>query len=91
MFEGGAAFVCEQSQAEKRPCKFKINKVILQQPIDREQAARLLAKGKTDLLREFISAKSGRPFAAYLVMDETGKVGFDFPPREDETTKSAVK
>jgi DNA topoisomerase-3 len=65
--------------------------VILQQPIDREQAARLLAKGKTDLLREFISAKSGRTFAAYLVMDETGKVGFDFPPREDETTKSAVK
>ena len=91
VFEGGAAFVCEQSQAEKRPCKFKINKVILQQPIDREQAARLLAKGKTDLLREFISAKSGRTFAAYLVMDETGKVGFDFPPREDETTKSAVK
>ena len=51
VFEGGAAYVCEQSQADKRPCKFKINKVILQQPIDREQAARLLAKGKTDLFQ----------------------------------------
>jgi DNA topoisomerase-3 len=91
VFEGGAAYVCEHSQAEKRPCKFKINKVILQQPIDREQAARLLAKGKTDLLREFISAKSGRPFAAYLVTDEAGKVTFDFPSREAETTKSPAK
>jgi DNA topoisomerase III len=91
VFEGGAAYVCERSQADKRPCKFKINKVILQQPIDRDQAARLLAKGKTDLFREFISAKSGRPFPAYLVMDEEGKVTFDFPPREAETTKSPAK
>ena len=85
VFEGGAAYVCERSQADKRPCKFKINKVILQQPIDREQAARLLAKGKTDLLQEFISAKTGRPFPAYLVMDDEGKVTFEFPPREAET------
>jgi DNA topoisomerase-3 len=91
VFEGSAAYVCEQSQADKRPCKFKINKVILQQPIEREQAARLLAKGKTDLLREFISAKSGRPFPAYLVMGEAGKVTFDFPEREAETTKSTAK
>ncbi|MGO8927488.1 MAG: DNA topoisomerase III [Limisphaerales bacterium] len=91
VFEGGAAYVCERSQSDKRPCKFKINKVILQQPIDREQAARLLAKGKTDLLREFISAKSGRPFPAYLVMDAAGKVTFDFPVREAETTKSPAK
>ena len=61
-----------------------------EQPIDRDQAARLLAKGKTDLLKEFISAKSGRPFPAYLVMDEEGKVGFDFPPREAEATTSTA-
>ena len=91
VFEGGAAYVCERSQADKRPCKFKISKVILQQPIDREQAARLLAKGKTDLLQEFFSTKSGRPFPAYLVMDDTGKVTFDFPAREEETTKSPAK
>jgi len=84
VFEGGAAYVCEQSQSDKKPCKFKINKVILQQPIDREQAVRLLSKGKSDLFQEFISAKSGRPFAAYLVMDDLGKITFDFPPREGE-------
>jgi len=84
VFEGGAAYVCEQSQSDKKPCKFKINKVILQQPIDREQAVRLLSKGKSDLFQEFISAKSGRPFPAYLVMDDLGKITFDFPPREGE-------
>jgi Zn finger protein HypA/HybF involved in hydrogenase expression len=90
VFEGGEAYVCEQSQADKKPCKFKISKTILQQPIDREQATQLLADGKTDLLKGFISAKSGRAFTAYLMMDEAGKVTFDFPPREAETTNSAA-
>ena len=91
VFEGSAAYLCEGSQADKKPCKFKINKVILQQPIDRDQAARLLSKGKTDLFREFISSKTGRPFPAYLVMDDTGKVSFEFPPREAETQKTPAK
>jgi DNA topoisomerase III len=83
VFEAETAYLCEKSQAEKRPCKFKINKVILQQPIDRTQAAKLLAENKTDILKEFIS-KAGRPFPAYLVMDDMGKVTFEFPPREAE-------
>ena len=91
VFEGAAAYVCEGSQADKQPCKFKINKVILQQPIDRDQAERLLSKGKTDLFHEFISSKTGRPFPAYLVMDEAGKVGFEFPPRESETKPAPAK
>jgi DNA topoisomerase-3 len=91
VFEGSAAYVCEASQADKKPCKFKINKTILQQPIDREQATLLLADAKTGLLKGFISAKSGRTFAAYLMMDEAGKVTFDFPPREAETTGRPAK
>jgi len=57
--------------------------MILQQPIDPAQAAKLLAENKTDLLTQFIS-KAGRPFPAYLVMDDMGKVTFEFPPRESE-------
>jgi DNA topoisomerase III len=83
VFDTEAAYLCEKTQAEKRPCKFKINKVILQQPIDPAQAAKLLAENKTDLLTQFIS-KAGRPFPAYLVMDDMGKVTFEFPPRESE-------
>ena len=82
IFETDAGYICERSQADKRPCKFKISKVILQQPIERAQAAKLLAGEKTDLLDKFIS-KAGRPFPAYLVMDDMGKVTFEFPPREE--------
>jgi DNA topoisomerase-3 len=83
IFEGPDAFVCENSQADKKPCKFKINKTILQQPVTREQAGKLLAASKSDLLDHFIS-KAGKPFAAFLVMDDMGKVSFEFPPREEE-------
>jgi DNA topoisomerase-3 len=84
VFESPQGFVCEKSQADKRPCKFKIGNVILQQPIDRAQAAKLLKDSKSELLDKFIS-KAGRPFSAYLVMDDMGKVTFDFPPRESGT------
>src|SRR2546423_1945961 len=85
VFEGPDAYVCEKSQAEKRPCKFKISKSILQQPVDRAQAIKLLTQGRTDLLDKFIS-KAGKPFPAFLVMDDMGKVTFEFPPRELEAT-----
>jgi DNA topoisomerase-3 len=81
VFETETAYLCQKSQADKRPCKFKINKVILQQLLDRAQAARLLAEGRTDLLPRFIS-KTGRPFPAYLVMDGLGQVTFEFPHLE---------
>jgi DNA topoisomerase-3 len=84
VFEGESGYLCERSQTDQRPCRFEINKVILQQPIDRAQAVKLLAESKTDLLSKFISAKSGRLFSAYLVMSDTGKVTFEFPEREGE-------
>ncbi len=90
VFESEQDYVCEKSQADKKPCKFKTGKVILQQPIDRAQVAKLLADHKTDLMKEFIS-KAGRPFPAYLVMDENGKVTFDFPHRDEESPSGDAK
>jgi DNA topoisomerase-3 len=83
VFDTEAGYLCEKSQADRKPCKFKINREILQQPIEREQAQKLLTARKTDLLDQFIS-KAGKPFPAYLVMDDAGKVTFEFPPREGE-------
>ncbi len=82
VFEGPKDYVCEKSQAEKKPCKFKTAKVILQQPIERAQVAKLLAGGRTDLLTQFVSGKTGRSFSAYLTLDDNGKATFEFPPRE---------
>jgi len=83
IFDTEAGYICEKSQLDSRACKFKINKEILQQPIDAAQAQKILADGRSDLLDKFIS-KAGKPFPAFLVMDEKGKVTFDFPPREGE-------
>jgi DNA topoisomerase-3 len=83
VFDTEAGYVCEKSQADARPCKFKINLEILQQPIEPAQAQKLLAAHKTDLLNQFVS-KAGKTFPAYLVMDGKGKVTFEFPPREGE-------
>ncbi len=77
VFEGPESYVCERSQAETKKCTFKTGKIVLQQPIDKEQVKKLLTTGRTDLLQKFIS-KRGRPFAAYLVVDEKKKVGFEF-------------
>jgi DNA topoisomerase-3 len=82
VFDTEAGYLCERSQADVKPCKFKISKVVLEQPIDAVQAKKILADNKSDLLDKFIS-KAGKPFPAYLVMDEKGKVTFEFPPREE--------
>jgi DNA topoisomerase-3 len=81
VFDTEAGYLCERSQAESKSCKFKISKVILEQPIEPAQAQKILATSKSDLLDKFIS-KAGKPFPAFLVMDQKGKVTFDFPERE---------
>jgi DNA topoisomerase-3 len=80
VFETETGYVCEKSQADKKPCKFKVLKNILQQPIDREQLKKLAENGRTDLLDKFIS-KAGKPFPAFLVLDDDQKVSFEFPPK----------
>jgi DNA topoisomerase-3 len=81
IFDTEAGYICEKSQAEAKPCRFKINREILQQPIEPAQAQKILQTGKSDLLDKFIS-KSGKPFPAFLVMDRKGKVTFEFPERD---------
>jgi DNA topoisomerase-3 len=82
VFDTEAGYLCERSQLDTKSCKFKIGKVILEQPIEVAQAQKIIAEGKSDLMDKFIS-KAGKPFPAYLVMDEKGKITFEFPPREE--------
>lgn len=78
VFEQGMAYICEAAVGPNKTCDFRSGKIILQQPIDREQMRKLLTSGKTDLLKEFISARTKRKFSAYLVVGKEGKVGFEF-------------
>jgi hypothetical protein len=81
VFEGPETFLCENSQRDQRPCKFKAGRVVLDQPVETAQMAKLLRDGRTDLMEKFVSRKTGKTFGAYLVLDEKGKVTFEFPER----------
>ena len=100
VFEHGMSYVCEKSVGPEKSCDFRSGKIILQQPIERDQMTRLLAEGKTELLRGFISNKTKRKFSAFLVRKPDGGVGFEFEPRAPKkpaakkaakTTKAASK
>ncbi|WP_019561538.1 DNA topoisomerase III [Caldimonas manganoxidans] len=89
VYEHGTSYVCEHAVGSPITCDFKSGKIILQQPVAREQMSKLLATGKTDLLENFVSNKTRRKFKAHLVWDaKEGKVGFEFEPR---ATKTAAK
>ena len=82
VFEFGANYVCEHSVGPTPSCDFRSGKVILQQPVSREQMTKLLASGATDLLEGFVSNKTRRKFKARLAWDaKEGKVVFAFEPR----------
>ncbi|ENO89179.1 DNA topoisomerase III [Thauera linaloolentis] len=88
VFEHGMAYVCEKSVGPGKSCDFRSGKIILQQPIERGQMARLLAEGRTELLKGFVSARTRRKFSAFLVRGKDGKVGFEF---EAKTPKAGAK
>ena len=74
-------YVCEKQAGAERTCDFRTGKIILQQEISPEQVQKMLATGKTDLLKGFISKKTNRKFEAFLVVKD-GKTAFEFVPRE---------
>jgi DNA topoisomerase-3 len=84
------SYVCENSVANPKTCDFRSGKVILQQEIAREQMAKLLEEGRTDLLTNFKSSRTGRNFKAFLVRQPDGKVGFEFEKKEP-SAKTAAK
>lgn len=82
VYEHGTSYVCEHAVGANVTCDFKSGKIILQQPVAREQMTKLLATGKTDLLENFVSNKTRRKFKAFLAFDKKeGKVSFEFQPR----------
>ena len=76
VYETDSAFLCVKEGAKP----VRMGKTICQRTIPAEQALKIFRDGKTDLLPRFIS-KKGKPFAAYLKLDD-GKVTFEFAPRE---------
>ncbi len=89
VYANDTTYQCDQSVGEEKVCGFRMSRTILQREIPPEQVVKLLETGKTDLLNKFVS-KKGRPFSAYLKLEKTGKVSFEFEPRAtDDKAKGA--
>lgn len=91
VFDHGLAYVCEKSVGPGKSCDFRSGRIILLQEIAPEQMKKLLAEGRTDLLKEFVSSRTRRKFSAYLVRGADGKVGFEFEKKEPRTPKAGAK
>ncbi|WP_412478440.1 DNA topoisomerase III [Azonexus sp. IMCC34839] len=90
VYDSGNAYVCEKSVGAAKSCDFRSGKIILQQPVDAGQMKKLLADGKTDLLKEFVSNRTRRKFSAFLVV-QGGKVGFEFEKKAPAKKPAAKK
>jgi DNA topoisomerase-3 len=90
VFENGMNYTCERATGADCKCDFRTGAIILQQAIDPAQVRKLLADGKTDLLKGFVSKKTGRKFEAFLKFDGA-KVSFEFAPRERKFPAKGAK
>ncbi len=82
IYESEKAWHLPELTTSKEPNGARIGKAILQHEIPREQILKMVAEGKSDVLKGFISNRTKRPFDAHLTFDPaTGKIGFEFPPR----------
>lgn len=90
VFETPTSYVCANAIGEGAKCTFRLGKVILSQPISLQEAQKILAEGKSGLMTQFKSNRTGRFFKAFLTLDKAaGKVGFEFPPREPKKAGGA--
>ena len=69
---------CSGYSKEDGACHFRMGTYICGQRLTEDVISALLKRGRSGLVRGF-KAKSGKKFAAYLVLDrETGEITFDF-------------
>jgi DNA topoisomerase-3 len=71
-------------------CPSIMPRTVCKREMTREEALVYLRDGKTALLSDFISRR-GRPFGAILLLKESGRHGFEFPPRGGGATGGKKK
>lgn len=75
------AYHCEKATGPDKTCDFRTGKTILQKEIEPYDVKKLLANKKTGLIEKFIS-KRGKPFNAFLVINDKNEVKFEFEERK---------
>ncbi len=83
--EMGNSYVLRERDGEGWKQSFRIGRLMCQKPIPREVAIDLVTKGKSEVVKGFIS-KKGRPFDAFF--ERAGdKAEWKFPPRPAKLDK----
>ncbi len=86
VFETPTSFMSESALDGDDKKGIRISKIILSKQLSTENIQQLLKIGKTELIKGFISKKQ-RPFDAYLLLADNGKISFEFPPRKSKKKK----
>nr|WP_320009983.1 DNA topoisomerase III [uncultured Desulfobulbus sp.] len=81
VFETPAGYLSDSALEGDKKKGLRISKMILGRRLDPDHISQLLHQGKTELITGFISKKK-KPFDAFLLLDEKGKLSFEFPPRK---------
>jgi DNA topoisomerase III len=87
VFETPAAYMSGSLLDGDKKKGLQISKIILDRAITCQHITQLLTEGKTELITGFISKKK-RPFDAFLLLNKTGKISFEFPPRKKRENKN---
>ncbi len=83
--EMGNSYVLRERDGDAWKQTFRVGRLMCQKSIPREAAIDLVTKGKTDVIKGFIS-KKGRPFDAFF--ERAGeKAEWKFPPRPQKLDK----
>jgi DNA topoisomerase III len=88
--ENSKAYGCTSWKSREEPgCGFVIWKRVAGRTLTPELARQLLEEGKTKEVISGFKSRAGKPFRARLVLNDEGKVEFDFPARA-QTKEAAV-
>ncbi|MBO7521218.1 MAG: topoisomerase C-terminal repeat-containing protein, partial [Opitutales bacterium] len=91
LLETTSQYVCSNSTHKNEPCSFKIWRTMLSHAIRREEVKSLVETGKTPLIDDFVSKRTGKKFSAYLVLKEGGEIGFEFEKRAPKAKGASAK
>jgi len=81
VYDIGSAYA-SLSALERAKTGLRISKIMLGRTLTPADISKMLAGESTDLLKDFVSSRTRRKFDAKLKLNKTGKIEFEFPPRE---------
>jgi hypothetical protein len=88
--ENSRAYGCTSWKSREEPgCGYVIWKRVAGRTITPELARQLIQNGRTNEVISGFRSRAGKPFRARLVLNDEGKVEFDFPARA-QTKEPAV-